>query len=195
MSFILFPNQLFEINYIPKKYLNYKFYLIEHNKFYGKKCNMNFNKKKIILHKASCLAYIDNVKEKLSIMYTSTYPVIKNGDVIMFDIVDKSIEKEVEKFYKKLKSNVTILESPNFMSDRIDLNNFYNKSNSQRITHSSFYKYQLSLHNIPYIKKSYDEENRKFIPIDVNLPNMPRKNDNKYIQKAFKFTKKNFNSN
>jgi len=196
MSFILFPTQLFELQYIPNEYREYKFYLIEHDKFYGMVDKMNFNKKKIILHKASCLAYVDNIKEKINIKYTSSYPIIKNSKIVIFDVVDNYIENDVIKFYKKLKTNVNILETPNFMSNRTELDIFYNKNQKKtRVIHSSFYKYQLKLHKIPYIKKSYDVENRKYIPDKEKLPNMPKENSNKYIKEAIEFTETNFKTN
>jgi deoxyribodipyrimidine photolyase-related protein len=196
MSFILFPTQLFELKYIPKEYHQYNFYLVEHDKFYGITNKMNFNKKKIILHKASCLAYISEMKKKLDIEYVDKYPNIKKSEVYMFDIVDEEITKEIIKFYKKQDTEVKILETPNFMTSKENLKKFYEKyKKSNKFIHSTFYNFQLKLHEIPYIKKSYDVENRNPIPKNIDLPELPKENKNKFVKEAIKFTEKKFKNN
>ena len=198
MSFLLFPTQLFELKYIDKKYHNYDFYLIEHDRFYGLIDKMNFNKKKIILHKASCLSYVDEMskKHKINIKYVSKYPMIRNSEIIMFDAVDKYINSDVLKFYKKLDTEVKIFESPNFMTQLDDLKKYYNKSKDKtRFFHHGFYNFQLKLHNIPYIKKSYDKENRNAIPENVKIPKIPKENKDKYVKKAIDFVNKKFKNN
>lgn len=97
MSFIIFPTQLFELKYIPKKYHEWKFYLIEHEKFYGITNKLKFNKKKIILHKASCLAYINEMNTKINIKYMNEYPIITISEICMFDVVDKYITNDIIK--------------------------------------------------------------------------------------------------
>jgi deoxyribodipyrimidine photolyase-related protein len=190
MIFLLFPTQLFELKYIPKEYHNYDFYLIEHNRFYGG--DLNFNKKKIILHKASCLAYVDAMKKKINIKYVDKYPAASH--VIMFDVVDKFLNNEVINFYSK--SNVEILESPNFMTTHEDLKKYYEKNKTKtKFFHHSFYNFQLKLHNIPYVTKSYDKENRNAIPENIKIPNLPKENTNKYVKEAIKFVDKNFKNN
>jgi deoxyribodipyrimidine photolyase-related protein len=202
MSFILFPTQLFELKYIPKEYHKYKFYLIEHDKFYGLSLsnkNMNFNKKKIILHKASCLSYINEMKSKIDIKYLDKYPNIKNSEIVMFDVVDKEITEELIKFYKKQNTQVKILETPNFMTNKENLKIFFNKyKKNNKFIHSAFYNFQLKLHKIPYITKSYDTENRNAIPKDITSfdpSTSPKENKNKFVKDAINFTEKKFKNN
>lgn len=196
MTFILFPTQLFELEYIPKVHQDKKFYLIEHDRFYGEIDNMNFNKKKILLHKASCLAYVDYAKKKLDISYVKKYPkeVKKEEEIFMFDVVDKVIESEVIKFYKKLNIKVNILETPNFMTSKVDLQKFYDKHKTKFI-HSAFYNYQIKLHKIKHIKKSYDVENRNAIPKNIKPPELLKEYTNKYIKQAIKFVEKEYKNN
>jgi len=209
MSFLLFPNQLFELKYIPKKYHKYNFYLLEHPKFYGLTKNniinekMNFNKKKIILHKASCLSYINNMKNKINIIYTSTYPLIKNNEIIIFDLVDDYLMEEINKNYKNNK--ITILDSPNFITSKENLKKYYEDHKNKNYIHSSFYKFQLKIHNIPYIKlnKSYDIHNRNAIPLNTDLTKLSIKklnknninNKNKFLNEGKKFVEDNFKNN
>jgi deoxyribodipyrimidine photolyase-related protein len=201
MTFILFPTQLFEQKYIPKEYHTHKFYLIEHERFYGMTDKMNFNKKKIILHKASCLAYIDEMENKLDIKYVLKYPVVKKSVVVIFDVVDKYITHEIIEFYTKLSTKVKILNSPNFMTNIENLNKYFIKNkNSDKFFHHGFYNFQLKLHNIPYIKKSYDTENRNAIPKNTKLPKTNNKinnkiKNNKYVKDSIEFVNKRFSNN
>jgi deoxyribodipyrimidine photolyase-related protein len=198
MTFILFPTQLFELKYIPKEYHEHNFYLIEHEKFYGITDGYNFNKKKIMLHKSSCLAYVDEMKSKINIKYVSSYPDIdaKNKQVAMFDTVDKHINNEINAFYKKMDIKIDMIDSPNFMTNIENLKIYYDKNKEhKRFFHHGFYNFQLKLHDIPYIKKSYDSENRNAIPMNEKIPNMPKENDNKYIDVAIKFVNKKFKNN
>lgn len=196
MIFILFPTQLFELRYFPKEVLNYKFYLIEHPKFYGTLDGMNFNKKKILLHKASCLAYIDSMKKHIDIEYVSKYPKIDQGEIILFDPIDHYLSDEVTSFYSKKNLSIQILESPNFMSSTQDLDVYYKKhKKSSSYLHGAFYKFQLKLHKIPYITKSYDTENRNALPDDIKIPSLPKEIDNPYTKQASDFVEKKFKKN
>lgn len=190
MSFLLFPNQLYELKYIPNEYHEYKFYLYDHPLFYGKRKNMkmNFNKKKIILHKASILHYVDHIK--LNIKIIKEYP--KVNSIIYFDTLDKQLEEEINKKYdKKIK-----LESPNFISSSSQIKEFYEKNkNKKSFLHNSFYKYQLEIHKIPYIKKTYDKENREAIPKNEEIPNIKFPPLNVYIKKAIEIVKREYGNN
>ena len=58
MNFIIFPNQLFEKIEFLKPFQN--IFLIEHESFFGfRDIKMNFNQKKILLHRASMKFYQD----------------------------------------------------------------------------------------------------------------------------------------
>ena len=61
MNFLVFPNQLFDIKYLPKDIQT--IYLLEHPIFFGKRdIKMNFNQLKLILHRASMKYYQDELK-------------------------------------------------------------------------------------------------------------------------------------
>jgi deoxyribodipyrimidine photolyase-related protein len=194
MNFILFPHQLFELTYIPQEYHSANFFLVEHEKFYGKTNNMNFNKKKILLHKASSLAYVDTLKKKINIEYTDTYPTIKNSKVIFFDTVDHFLNDEIKEKYHK-SNDLIMLENPNFMTSKTDLENYFQKHKKKNFIHSSFYTFQLNLHDIPYISKSYDTENRNAIPKNIQPPQFPKENKNKFIKTAAQFVETKFKNN
>ncbi len=196
---ILFPNQLFELKYIPRELLKHNFFLIEHDNFYGFD-GMIFNKKKIMLHKASCLAYVETMKRDIKINYVAKYPKLtKNDSVAFFDPIDKVLVEEIEDTYKHV-ANLDIYDNPNFMTTHENLDKFYEAhSKNTKFIHATFYKFQLELHDIPYIKKSYDKENRNAIPHKMtNLPTIEALKygtDEKYIKVAKQFVEKYFKNN
>ena len=62
--FLLFPNTLFKKNYLPKKSEKNVYYLIEDPIYFGDKNRIkNFNKKKLLLHRASMKYYFDYLKD------------------------------------------------------------------------------------------------------------------------------------
>lgn len=215
MVFLLFPHQLFEIKYIPKKLQKLDFYLIEHPVFFGfrDKLKMNFNKKKILFHKASCMAYIDYMKsKKINIEYipyekyykSSTFEEIRKREddtknekeIYCFDVVDYQLHIELTTIFENLK----VLETPNFLNSTVDLEDYYSSNKSKkRWFHNDFYKNQLAIHDIPFIKKSYDTENREAIPKNVKVPERKlythSKKEKSYIQDAIQFVEKHFPNN
>ena len=64
MNFIIFPNQLFEKQYIPTDIKINKITIIEHPIFFGQRdIKMNFNKLKLVLHRSSMKYYFDYLKK------------------------------------------------------------------------------------------------------------------------------------
>ena len=64
MSYLIFPNQLFELKYFPKDNHPKVIHLLEEPVFFGyRKEKMNFNKLKLILHRAS-MKYYENYLKK-----------------------------------------------------------------------------------------------------------------------------------
>ena len=204
--FIILPNQLFDIKYLdnPK---DYKFFLIEEPLFFGDKRRVkNFTKLKLVLHRASMKYYYDYLKsEKIDIDYID-YNKIKNYSFIkkcekvtMFDPVDHLFQSTISKELKKKKIELEILDTPLFLLSISDLEE-YNKTKGKSKTffHKHFYDWQLKKLDIPYISKSYDEENRKNIPKDLKIPkSITSKNDNntKYVKEAKKYVNDNFKNN
>ena len=70
-AFIIFPNSLFEIGNYPKDINNYHIFIIEDPLFFKDKSRItNFNKKKLILHRASMKYYSNYLNEnKLKVKY------------------------------------------------------------------------------------------------------------------------------
>ena len=63
MSYILFPNQLFELKYFPKDNKPSTLYLLEEPTYFGfRDIKLNFNKLKLVLHRASMKYYESYLK-------------------------------------------------------------------------------------------------------------------------------------
>lgn len=196
--FILFPHQLFSLNEIPKQYQtsDTRFILVEHPVFFGsrKKMKMNFQKKKIVLHRASCLEYVDEMRDAgIRIAYidlesfnrTRYLPLLRiigaDGDgserysVVCFDPVDYELVDELGAVFR---DRLTIIETPNFLTHTAHLIEFYEShlkhsrkgATPDHFFHATFYKWQVDHLSIPHIKRSYDTENREAIPDSVEVP-------------------------
>lgn len=115
MNFLIFPNQLFDIKYLPKEIET--IYLIEHPIFFGKRgsLKMNFNKLKLLLHCSSMNFYKDELeKGEYKVKYISyhefSFEKIPKKSIECFDVLDHLLEKELKKNIKGIKFH----ESPNF---------------------------------------------------------------------------------
>jgi deoxyribodipyrimidine photolyase-related protein len=103
-------------------------------------------------------------------------------------------------FGKKLE----ILPNPNYLIQLDEINqikNICHKNN--KYSHDEFYKYQrkklnilISSDNKPEGGKwSYDNENRLLLPKEINVPDLPKINKNKYITESINYINTNFNDN
>ena len=179
MIFIILPHQLFHKKYLPKNIK--KIILWEHPQYFTK---YNFNKKKLILHRASMKHYYDYLKKnKYNIQYinfnkTPTYKTAK-----MFDPIDKI----------KI-PNTTLIESPNFLLTKENYDAYKKKKGDSYMFHW-FYLWGKKIVDIIPNVKSKDKENRKKLPKDIDIPDMPKNSNKKYIQSAIKYVNKHFKNN
>ena len=166
MSLLIFPNTLFEKKYFPK---NVKTLIIwEHPQYFKK---YNYNKKRLVLHRASLKCYADLMKKYFSIIYIEFHKTPKLGDFVYFDPIDR-----IENINGKK------LQSPNFLLSNELINEYRKKT--KNFFFNSFYMWsKKKLDIIPEIK-SQDKNNRKTIPKDFVIPNKLQNHsqkDKKYI--------------
>ena len=108
MIFLILPNQLFD-----KKFLDKKIDIIlwEHPHYFK---DYNFNKKKLILHRASMKSYYDYLKKnKFNVIYcefSDKNPISKQNVYKMFDPINKLETLKLDSY-----KNIEILDSPNFL--------------------------------------------------------------------------------
>ena len=186
-------------------------YIIEEPVYFGERdTKLNFNKIKLIYHRASTKSYNDYLQNKTTIKKLndlvndklesqshsdikvsyinydelktkSNYNSInKHSKIYMFDPVDTYLEAKYSKLFKK---KLNYLDSPLFLCSNTNLEEFHkSKIKEDTYTHASFYKWQKERLDILKNEKSYDTENRNKMPIDTKVPALP-KNDSKISNK------------
>ena len=179
-KFVILPHQLFDKKYLNK---NSEYYLWEHPHYFE---GYNYNKKKLVLHRASMKYYFDYLKKaKFNVKYIEYNKKLPIINYKLFDPVDKI----------KLSGTYEIIETPNFFLSRDDYE-LFRKTKSEKFFFKTFFEWsKKKLDIIPNVK-SKDKENRKRIPPGTKIPPLPpNKVDDKYIKEAVKYVEKNWPKN
>jgi deoxyribodipyrimidine photolyase-related protein len=176
-TLIILPNQLYNKKYIPKSIKN--IIIWEHPQYFTK---YNFNKKKLILHRASMKSYDDYLSKYYKVRYIEYKYKCNEKEYYIFDPIDKI----------KLKNKYKILESPNFLLTN-ELMDEYRKKTKSFFFHNFYMWSKGKLDIIPKVK-SQDKENRKRYEGKEKIPILPRIK-NRYIKEAINYVNKNFKSN
>ena len=178
-KFIILPHQLFE-----KKYLNisYEYVIWEHPHYF---LSYNYNKKKILMHRASMKYYYDYLKSNgFKCIYINFYDDFKINNYVLFDPID-NIE---------LPGSYTILESPNFLLTKELYKEYRNKT--EKFFFNAFYMWGKKQIDVMPNIKSQDKFNRNKLKDDIHVPKIPsNKSDEKYIKKGISYVKSNFSDN
>jgi deoxyribodipyrimidine photolyase-related protein len=212
--FILFPHQLFEN--ISNLQSSKTIYLLEHPIFFGKrKIQMNFNKKKLILHRATMKYYEDYLRKNISakIIYkeyeelanypTGIPPSFKFlKDVSYYKTIDHILEEALKIIPEKI-----ALEPLNFITTDEEFAKYYDtiKSRKKPFFQTGFYKWQrerldILMKNGKPVggKLTYDNENRCSLPKKIKIPEITIQHDSKstpYIKEAITYIEKYFPNN
>ena len=128
----------------------------------------------------------DNFKDKFEDKFLEA---IKNNNISkvkFFEIEDHFFETKFNNFISLNKLNYEIINSPMFLTSRLEFKEFL-KSQKKLIRMASFYqkiRQKMSIlvdnQNKPLGGQwSYDEDNRKKIPKDFDLPKIPNLQDDK----------------
>lgn len=177
--FLILPNQLFDIKILKK---DYKYIIWEHPHYFEK---YNYNKKKLILHRASMKYYFDYLKKnKYKCEYVEFDKKPKLDKYYIFDPID-----DIE-----LPKNIEMIESPNFILNKEIYKKYRNKT--KKFFFNAFYMWSKKEINVLPKIKSQDKYNRKSLPKDKDIPKVANNSsDKKYINEAIKYIEKNFPNN
>jgi deoxyribodipyrimidine photolyase-related protein len=178
MILLILPNQLFNIKYIPKD-IN-KIIIYEHPHYFKK---YNYNKKKLVLHRASMKYYYDYLKDQeYDVKYIEYKNKLSITDYYLFDPIDKI----------KLPNKYTILDSPNFFLTRKD----YKEYEKDKVIFNNFYLWAKKKLNIYPNLKSLDKQNRETYKEKI-LTKLPKQSsiDAPYIKEAIHYVNKKFPNN
>lgn len=175
MILYLFNNQLFEKQYLPKD--TKEIYLIEDPIFYGdrKKMKLKFNILKLQYQRLSLISYKEYLEKNgykvklFNVEKVKSYPLNGEKTITIFDPVDHELR---EKLFKSKKLKITVLDNPNFILTREQLEQFQKRSKTDSYSHASFYNFVKDKIDILVGVKSYDEDNRSKLPKSVKLPTL-----------------------
>ena len=211
-NFVILPIHLFDIDtltsHLKKNTLpdlrQINFYLIEEPIYFGyrtlenklpTKSNkpLNFNKLKLIFHRATMKYYQDYLKKhipNISLTYidfkelnvSSKYKFLKRADTYMFSPIDSLVEEK----YAKVSKTIKYLDTPLFLCSEKDLADYdKTKKTKNSYYHSSFYNWQRERLNILPNSKTYDTQNRNPLPLTVPIPPLPSNDSTSKANKHF----------
>lgn len=179
-TLVIFPNTLFQKKYFPKNMTS--IIVWEHPQYFTK---YTYNKKRLVLHRASLKYYFNKLKEHYSAKYIE---FDKNPNLpkkfVYFDPIDRI------KLPKGIK-----LESPNFLLNNELIQEYHKKTN--KFYFNGFYMWSKSKLDIIPSMKSQDSKNRKTVPKNTQIPSLSSLSgiDKKYIKSAEIYVEKNFPNN
>jgi len=179
MNFLILPNQLFDINHIPK---GYDIVLWECSHFFTA---YKFNKKKLMLHKASMMYYYDYlIKNGYKVQYIDyLHKPNQNDKYILYNPLNKNLD---------LPKNCTILDSPNLLLSSELLQKYREKTS--KFFFNAFYMWSKKSLNIISNIKSQDKYNRLRLMEKIQIKKIPIFK-NCYIEGAINFVNSNFKDN
>ncbi len=184
MLLCILPNQLFNKSYIPKSIS--EIVVWEHPDFFTK---YNFNKKKLLLHRASMQYYFNYLQKfyKNKVYYVNFDEPFKYTKYMYFDPINNIEGFEKSKY---------MIESPNFFMTKIDYDNIYTNKKSKSISFTRyFYPRCKEKFNFLVDVDSTDKDNRKTFDDSVQLKKLPKFRNSKYIKEATKYVNRNFKNN
>lgn len=184
---IVYPNQLFEVNYLPydPKIIN-TFVIVEDPIYFkDKERNLNFNLLKLIYQRA-CMKYYQSYlqSKKFVVKYFEweeysdmLFDKIQrqfgnNNELHIIDPVDHLLQSRIDKFSKKFNQNITFYETPSFLMTNDELDLYQSKRKNKKFYQYNFYLWHRKNYSILMDddgkpiggKYSYDKYNREKIP-------------------------------
>ena len=198
-NLLILPNQLFQqIENLEIK--NIIFY--EAKEYFSK---YNFNKKKLILHRASMKNFSHNLKSKFKNIYYYNYKsnlkeVIGDyNSITIYDPINKNIKKKLINICEEEKIKLNFLENPNFLTSQKENADYFKKND---FFQHKYYQMQRKRLNILVDsekkpiggKWSFDSKNRKKFPKNIDIPKQPNF-ENDFIEEAKKYVANNFEDN
>lgn len=183
-TLLVLPNTLFKKKYVPDGVLSVVIW--EHPQYFTK---YKYNKKRLILHRASLQYYYDQTKKEYKDKMVTYFEYNKKPNLpkkyIYFDPIDRI----------KLPLGGIKIESPNFLLTTELIKEYRKKTD--KFFFNGFYMWsKKKLDIIPTIK-SQDSKNRKTVPSNLTIPPLPLiyKDDKIYIDAATNYVEKNFPKN
>lgn len=186
MRFLILPNQLFDKKYLDKS-LHYVIWECPH--FFTA---YNYNKKKLMLHRASMKYYYDYLhKHNYRVSYIEYNNILEQDEsYLLYNPLNKPDILGLPKHYKIYdKPTPSLLLSPTLITE-------YRKK-TKKFFFNAFYMWSKQKLNIIPKIKSQDKMNRSIIKNtpDIKQPFESQQKLNKYIEESIKYVQKHFPNN
>ena len=207
---LVFPHQLFKQH--PAILKDRTVYLIEETLFFNQ---YNFNKQKLLLHRASMKAYAHFLSsQKILVEYieaTNTLCDItklithlhqQKITIIHFaDVADNWLHKKIVNACSNFNIEIVQYTTPNFLNTLESVKTYFDKKKTYFQT--PFYTEQRKLRNILVDaggqptggKWTFDEDNRQKFPKTAQVPIINFAKENDFIKEAKTYVDKNFGNN
>jgi deoxyribodipyrimidine photolyase-related protein len=204
---LVFPNQLFRDHPYMAEATNV--YLVEEDAYFTR---FRFHKKKLVLHRASMKAYqarlakrgfdaryVENTSDTLDTLFLL---FVEDGvdQVMCTEILDYGLEKRVHELSARYGVGVQQSQSPSFLSPRGWLEEFF--AGRKRVLMRDFYVAQRRRMNLLLEdgkpvggKWSLDALNRKRLPRDAEVPEIPKPAHTDFLKEAVEYVLRRFGRN
>jgi deoxyribodipyrimidine photolyase-related protein len=182
-TFLILPHQLFDKKHLITPH-EYKYLIWEHPHYFKK---YKYNKKKLVLHRASMKYYQEYLKNNgYTVQYCEFQTTPKHNGVDMFDPIDKIKIPKVRE----------VFDTPACLLTRQHLQEYKAKRKDVYMFHW-FLQYGKDIVDIIPDVKSKDKENRKKYPKRIEFPKLPSlsKTDKSFIEEAQTYVDKHFPKN
>jgi len=210
-AFLVYPHQLFKD--IEKLHLCDNVFLIEDPLYFSQ---ISFHKQKLILHRASMKEYEAYLQTHgITVTYIEHHSLKTSGDIShiltksgvdtveVYDVTDDWLSRRLEKSLRASNITLEIHESPMFLTSRGDLREFFDaRTGKRKYFMNDFYIWQRKRLNVLVDnnkpvggKWSFDTENRKKLPKQIDIPGTFRKNTSPAVKEATTYVEKYFSGN
>lgn len=206
---LIFPHQLFKDH--PSVTVSREIWLIEDPLYFNQ---YNFHKQKLILHRASMKYYADQMTlKKYKVVYIECTDNLAQTKILFehlkklgvksihyCNVVDYLLERRINRYATLNDITLVKNESPNFINTQNYLSDYF--KDKKRFFQTDFYIEQRKRFDILITDKkptggkwTYDIENRNKIPSSIDVPSLPKKINNKFIDEALAYVETNFSNN
>lgn len=206
---LLFPHQLFQVSKNSALGEEREVFLVEDPLFFGdQEYYFKFHKQKLVLHRASMQEYKQRLKKKgFDVNYIEYVDINSSEDIYkqlsqeverlhLCEPVDYILEKRIRKYSDKYNLDLKWYESPNFINTKEELKGYFADND---FFQTKFYKQQRKKLDILLQDGepeggdwTYDKDNRKKLPKDMEIPDRVEHSKKKSAEEAIKYVEKNF---
>lgn len=194
--------------------------MLEEPAYYGHHyMAMNYNKLKLIYHRATMQYYKDYITKHLPADVALEYLEYKDlmnpsgraggyarvkkasshgGAIKLFNPIDTFLEAKYKKLFG---AKLDLLETPLFLCTSKDLADYHaSKTSKNSYFHASFYTWQRERMGILPGSKTFDTENRNMMPIATKVPPLPANDSTasatkRYLVEAISYVQKTWSGN